>query len=172
VTGGGSSAQTSAETSAETRPSPERRLAELGLVLPSASAPQGAYTNCVRVGALLFVSGKGPGDPRTAGKLGRDLTTEDGYAAARAVGVEVLASVRAFLGSLDDVVRVVRVQAFVNATEEFAEHHLALDGLSNLFVDVFGDAGVHTRSVLGAVSLRGGLPIIAECIFEVADQRP
>ncbi|WP_246056349.1 RidA family protein [Cellulomonas cellasea] len=148
--------------------SAEARLNELGIVLPDVSAPQGAYTNCVQVGSLLFVAGKGPSDPHTAGKLGREHTTADGMALARDVGLEVLAVVREFLGSLDRVTRVVRVQAFVNATEDYAEHHLVLDGLSTLFVDVFGDAGVHTRSVLGAVSLRGGLPIVTECLFEVA----
>lgn len=148
--------------------SAERRLDELGIVLPASSAPRGAYTSCVQVGALLFVAGKGPSDPATAGKLGRDLTTAQGAAVARTVGLEVLASVREFLGTLDAVRRVVRVQAFVHATPDYEEHHLAADGLSELFVDVFGDAGIHTRSVLGAVSLRGGLPVVAECLFEVA----
>ena len=150
--------------------SAEARLTELGIVLPDASTPQAAYTNCVRVGALLFVAGKGPSDPRTAGKLGRELTTAQGSDLARTVGLEVLAAVREFLGSLDSVKQVVRVQAFVNATEDYAEHHLAVDGLSELFVEVFGDNGIHTRSVLGVVSLRGGLPIIAECILEVDEQ--
>ena len=86
------------------------------------------------------------------------------------MGLEVLAAVRDFLGSLDAVKQVVRVQAFVNATEDYAEHHLAVDGLSELFVEVFGDNGIHTRSVLGVVSLRGGLPIIAECILEIDEQ--
>ncbi|MFS0699715.1 RidA family protein [Cellulomonas sp. 179-A 4D5 NHS] len=151
--------------------SAEARLTELGITLPGASAPQAAYTNCVQVGALLFVAGKGPGDPQAVGKLGRELTTVQGAGLARAVGLGVLAAVRGFLGSLDRVERVVRVQAFVNATEDFTEHHLAVDGLSELFVDVFGDSGIHTRSVLGAVSLRGGLPIIAECLFEVDEHR-
>ncbi|MCC2315865.1 RidA family protein [Cellulomonas xiejunii] len=150
--------------------SAEQRLSELGIDLPPAGSPQAAYASCVQVGALLFVSGKGPGAPVTAGRLGRELTTADGARLARSAGLEVLATVRDFLGSLDEVARVVRVQGFVNATEDYAEHHLALDGLSTLFVDVFGDAGIHTRSVLGAVSLRGGLPIIVECLFEVRDQ--
>ena len=150
--------------------SAEQRLSELGIDLPPAGSPQAAYASCVQVGALLFVSGKGPGAPVAAGRLGRELTTADGARLARSAGLEVLATVRDFLGSLDAVARVVRVQGFVNATDDYAEHHLALDGLSTLFVDVFGDAGIHTRSVLGAVSLRGGLPIIVECLFEVRDQ--
>lgn len=81
-----------------------------------------------------------------------------------------MAAVRGHLGTLDRVRRVVRVQAFVNATEEYEEHHLALDGFSDLMVEVFGDAGIHTRSVFGAMSLRGNLPLIAECIFEVTDE--
>ncbi|UZN02620.1 RidA family protein [Cellulomonas sp. S1-8] len=149
--------------------SAEQRLTELGIDLPTPGSPQATYASCVQVGALLFVSGKGPGAPHTPGRLGRDLTTADGARLARSAGLEVLATVRDFLGSLDAVVRVVRVQGFVNATEDYAEHHLALDGLSTLFVDVFGDAGIHTRSVLGAVSLRGGLPVIVECLFEVRE---
>ena len=147
--------------------SAEQRLTELGIELPPAGPPAAAYASCVQVGSLLFVSGKGPAAPCPPGRLGRDLTTADGVRLARSAGLEVLATVRAFLGTLDAVARVVRVQGFVSATEDYDEHHLALDGLSTLFVDVFGDAGVHARSVLGAVSLRGGLPVIVECLFEV-----
>lgn len=151
--------------------SAEQRLVELGIELPPSGPPQAAYASCVQVDRLLFVSGKGPGGGVGPGKLGRDLTTADGVRLTRSAGLEVLATVRAHLGSLDEVVRVVRVQGFVNATEDFDEHHLALDGLSRLFVDVFGDAGVHARSVLGAVSLRGGLPVVVECLFEVHAER-
>ena len=147
--------------------SAEQRLTQLGIELPPAGPPAAAYASCVQVGPLLFVSGKGPAAPCPPGRLGRDLTTADGVRLTRSAGLEVLATVRGFLGTLDAVARVVRVQGFVNATEDYDEHHLALDGLSRLFTDVFGDAGVHARSVLGAVSLRGGLPVIVECLFEV-----
>lgn len=119
------------------------------------------------MGSLLFVAGKGPADATLIGKVGREFTTDEGFAICRSVGLEVLAAVRDHLGSLDRVRRVVRVQGFINATEEFASHHLVLDGLSGLMVEVFGDAGIHTRSVFGAASLRGNLPVIAEAIFEV-----
>ncbi|MFT4296410.1 MAG: RidA family protein [Micropruina sp.] len=148
---------------------PEERLAELGLAIPASSPPKANYTNCVQVGTLLFVAGKGPSDLSLKGKLGREFSTTEGAAIARGVGLEVLGAVREYLGTLDRVRRVVRVQAFINATEEYDEHHIALDGFSDLMVDVFGDAGIHTRSVFGAMSLRGSLPLITECIFEVAE---
>lgn len=148
----------------------EDRLRELGITLPPASDPAANYTNCVRTGSLLFVSGKGPlpeaGVP-VRGRLGAEFTTEQGYAFARSTGLDILAAVRLELGDLDRVVRVVRLQGFVNATVDFEEHPQVLNGCSDLMVEVFGDRGVHARSVLGAVSLRANLPIVIESQFEV-----
>jgi enamine deaminase RidA (YjgF/YER057c/UK114 family) len=147
------------------------RLAELGIRLPKASNPSANYTNCVEVGDLLFVSGKGPlalaDGSLPKGKLGSTYTTEQGYQFARSVGLDILAAVRLALGDLGRVRRVVRLQGFVNATAEFEQHPKVLDGCSDLMVEVFGAKGVHARSVLGAVSLRANLPIIVESLFEI-----
>ncbi|MCM3783436.1 RidA family protein [Neobacillus mesonae] len=146
----------------------EERLKVLGIELPVASHPAAQYTNTVIVNGLMFVSGKGPsGSPR--GKLGSDFTTDEGYAFARSAGIEVLAVVKEALGSLDRVKRVVKVQGFVNAEASFEEHHKVLNGYSDLMYDIFGEQGVHARSVFGAVSVRDNLPIIVDSIFEVAE---
>jgi enamine deaminase RidA (YjgF/YER057c/UK114 family) len=147
-----------------------RRLAELGIVLPQASEPAAKYANFVQVNGLLFVSGKGPAGRAGAkpkGKLGKDFTTEQGYQFARETGVEILAVLKSALGSLDRIKRVVKVQGFVNADPEFEEHHKVLNGCSDLLLEVFGNKGVHARSVLGAASLRDNLPIVIDSIFDV-----
>ncbi|MFZ5890844.1 MAG: RidA family protein [Myxococcota bacterium] len=149
----------------------DQRLQELGIVLPAASNPAANYTNCVEASGLLFVSGKGPqlpGGGAPKGKLGREFTTEEGYQFARSTGLDILSVVKLELGSLDRVRRVVKLQGFVNATEDFEQHPQVLNGCSDLMVQVFGERGVHARSVLGAISVRGGLPIIIESVFEVA----
>jgi enamine deaminase RidA (YjgF/YER057c/UK114 family) len=150
----------------------DQRLSQLNIVLPPASDPAANYTNCVESGGLLFVSGKAPlplaGGKAPRGKLGREFTTEQGYELARSAGLDILAVVRLALGSLDRVRRVVKLQGFVNATEEFEQHPQVLNGCSDLMVEVFGERGVHARSVLGAASLRAGLPLVIESIFEVA----
>lgn len=144
----------------------EQRLCELGIVLPQASSPAAKYANAVIVNGLMFVSGKGPsGHPR--GKLGDEFTTEEGAVFARETAIEVLAVLRDELGSLDRIKRVVKIQGFVNAVSDFDEHHLVLNGFSDLMLEVFQEKGIHARSVLGAVSLRDNLPIIVDSIFEV-----
>ncbi|MFO0691300.1 MAG: RidA family protein [Myxococcota bacterium] len=148
----------------------DEKLRDLGISLPVASNPAANYTNCVQTGNLLFVSGKGPA-PATGlppkGKLGREFSTKEGYGFARATALDTLAAVKLELGSLDRVRRVVKIQGFVNATEEFEEHPQVLNGASDLLVEVFGERGIHARSVLGAASLRANLPIIIEAIFEI-----
>lgn len=150
--------------------SAEERLVVLGLTLPAAGAPAATYTNAVRTGNLLYLAGKAPrvhdGElPR--GKLGREFSVDDGYRFARSAGMELLAVARGALGSLDHVVRVVEVQGFVNATDDFEDHANVLNGCSGLLVEIFGDRGVHARSVLGANSLRAGIPVIVKAILEV-----
>ena len=148
----------------------EARLQQMGIALPTASEPAAKYANFVQVGSLLFISGKGPtgnGGVLPKGKLGQEFTTEEGYQYARQAGIEVLAVVKSALGTLDAVKRVVKVQGFINATPDFEEHHKVLNGCSDLFIDVFGETGVHARSVLGAASLRANLPVIIDSIFEV-----
>jgi len=144
----------------------EERLKLLGISLPEASSPAAKYANFVIVDGLMYVSGKGPsGQPR--GKLGGQYTTEQGYEFARLTGMEVLAVLKDGLGSLDKVKRVVKIQGFVNATADFEEHHKVLNGFSDLMLEVFGDPGIHARSVFGAISLRDQLPVIVDSIFQV-----
>jgi enamine deaminase RidA (YjgF/YER057c/UK114 family) len=146
--------------------SAEDRLKELKIILPEASEPAGKYANAVLAGGLLFVAGKGPaGKPK--GKLGKDFTTEEGYGFARSAGLEVLAVLRAELGSLNKVRRVVKVQGFVNSDPAFEEPHKVLNGFSELMVEVFGEKGIHARSVQGAATLRDNLPVVVDTIFEV-----
>jgi len=147
----------------------DEKLQELGISLPAASNPAANYTNCVRTGNLVFVSGKGPAPINGVvpmGRLGREYTTKDGYDFARSAALDTLAAVKLELGSLDRVRQVVKLQGFVNATAEFEEHPKVLNGASDLMVEVFGERGVHARSVLGANSLRAGLPIVIEAVFE------
>ncbi|WP_054026386.1 RidA family protein [Bacillus sp. FJAT-28004] len=145
----------------------ERRLTALGIFLPKASEPAAKYANCVFSNGLLFVSGKGPA-ATIKGKLGNELTTAEGYQLARQAGIEVLAVLKTTLDQLDLVTRVVKVQGFVNADPSYEEHHKVLDGFSDLMLEVFGERGIHARSVMGASSLRNQLPIIVDSIFEVA----
>jgi len=120
---------------------------------------------------LLFVSGKAPlaapGGKAPKGKLGREFTTQDGYAFARSAGLDILAVVQLELGDLDRVRRVVKLQGFINSTDDFEDHPQVLNGCSDLMVEVFGDKGIHARSALGAASLRSGLPLVIESVFEI-----
>lgn len=146
----------------------EQRLNELGIQLPTASKPAAKYANAVIVNGIMYVSGKGPaGNPR--GKLGSTYNTDEGYKYARQTGIEILAVVKEALGELDRVKRVVKIQGFVNAEPDFDEHHKVLNGCSDLMLDVFGEKGVHARSVFGAASVRDNLPIIVDSIFEVEE---
>jgi enamine deaminase RidA (YjgF/YER057c/UK114 family) len=149
----------------------ERRIQELGLALPSGSSPAANYVNAVRTGNLLFIAGKGPlpenGNlPR--GRLGREFTVEDGYRFARSATLDLIAVMRAELGSLDKVARIVEVQGFLNAVPGFEDHPKVLNGCSDLLVEVFGEQGRHARSVLGASSLRSGLPLVLKAMVEIA----
>jgi len=152
--------------------SAERRLKELKLDLGKVSSPVANYVNAVRTGNLLFLSGKGPrmgrDGRRPQGKVGRDYTAEEAYQHARSVGLDLLAVMRDELGSLDRVKRVVKLLGMVNATPEFSDHPKVINGCSDLFVQVFGEAGRHARSAVGMGSLPMGIPVEIECIVEVA----
>jgi enamine deaminase RidA (YjgF/YER057c/UK114 family) len=150
----------------------ESRLKELGITLPAPPSPVATYVPAVKVGNLLFVSGHGPAaapDKKlNAGKVGRDLTLEEGRAAARLVGLNVLASVRNTLGSLDRVVRVVKVLGMVNAAPDFTQQPQVVNGFSDLMVEIFGqDRGKGARSAVGMGSLPNNIPVEVEAIFEV-----
>ncbi|OGA40733.1 MAG: hypothetical protein A3G28_03320 [Betaproteobacteria bacterium RIFCSPLOWO2_12_FULL_68_19] len=156
--------------------SAERRLKELNLDLGAVSAPIASYVNAVRTGNLLFLAGKGPragaDGRRPMGKVGREYTLEQAYEHARTVGMDLLAVMRAELGSLDRVKRVVKVLGMVNADPEFKDHPKVINGCSDLFVQVFGEAGKHARSAVGMGSLPMGIPVEIECIVEVAGATP
>jgi len=151
--------------------SAEKRIKEMGLSLPSGSAPAANYANAVRTGNLLFIAGKAPlpvNGKLPKGRLGREYTADEGYRFARSAALDLIAVMRSELGSLDRVARVVEIQGFLNAVSEFEDHAKVLNGCSDLLVEVFGERGVHARSVLGASSLRGGLPVILKAVVEVA----
>ena len=151
--------------------SAEKKIKELGIDLGTVSAPVANYVNAVQAGKLLFLAGKGPRADaqghRPVGKIGRDFTVEQGYKHARTVGLDLLAVMRTELGSLDRVKRVVKVLGMVNAVPEFTDHPKVINGCSDLFVEVFGEAGKHARSAVGMGSLPMGIPVEIECIVEV-----
>jgi enamine deaminase RidA (YjgF/YER057c/UK114 family) len=145
----------------------EQRLNELGIALPAPVQPIASYVRWVQTGTLLFISGTGPGDETQRGKLGSTMSVEEGYAAARDVGLQILASARDALGSLDRVNRVVKVLGMVNCTPDFEDQPKVINGCSDLFIEVFGEAGRHTRSAVGFVALPGQIPVEIECTMEV-----
>jgi len=156
---------------AQDKAGPETKLKAMRIdVTKYESRPVANYTNGVQVGNLLFMSGVGPRNPNgkmIIGKVGGELTTEQGYQAARLVGLVMLANVRQTLGSLDRVKRVVRVQGMVNAAPDFKEQAKVVDGFSDLMVEVFGDQGKGARLALGMGSLPLQVAVICEAIFEV-----
>ncbi len=147
---------------------PEARLKELNIVLPAPAAPIANFVSAVRVGNLLFLSGATAGPGWTLkGKVGKDLTVEQGYQAARQVAINQLANIRAALGSLDRVKRIVKVLGMVNSAEGFGDQPKVMNGFSDLMVEVFGDAGRHARSAVGMAGLPGNQPVEVELIVEV-----
>ena len=154
--------------------SAERRIKALGLTLPPVSSPVANYVNAVQTGNLLYLSGKGPlsvDGKRPSGKLGREFTIEQGYQHARTTGLDLIAVMKAELGSLDRVKRVVKVLGMVNCMPEFTDPPKVINGASDLFVEVFGDKGRHARSAVGMNSLPMGIPVEIEVIVEVEPPR-
>jgi enamine deaminase RidA (YjgF/YER057c/UK114 family) len=148
----------------------EARLKALGIELPPAPRPMGSYATVVRSGNLLFLSGHGPlrdGRVTHPGRVGRDLTIEQGQEAARVTGLNLLATARDALGSLDRVRRVVKVLGMVQCTDDFTDHPKVINGFSDLMVEVFGDAGRHARAAVGMGSLPFGIAVEIEMILEV-----
>jgi enamine deaminase RidA (YjgF/YER057c/UK114 family) len=150
----------------------EQRLAQLGIILPSPAAPAGAYVPFVVTGSLLLVAGQLPISGGTVvhhGRVGADLSVEDGVAAARLCGLNLLAQARAACdGDLDRVRRVLRLVGFVHGAPGFADHPKVLNGASELMVDVFGPAGRHVRVAVGASSLPLGAAVEIEGMFEIS----
>src|SRR4029079_16805209 len=151
--------------------SPEKRVQELHLTLPPAPKPVAVYKTAVKVGNMLYVSGHGPlkaDKSMILGRVGQNMTLEQGADAARQVGLAILATVKDTLGSLDKVKRLVKTLGWVNCTAEFTDQPKVINGFSELMKDVFGeDAGVGARSAVSAHTLPGGIAVEIECIFEV-----
>lgn len=150
---------------------PDKRIQELHLTLPPAPKPVAVYKPALKVGNLLFVSGHGPLKPDKSlilGKVGKDLSVEQGKEAARQTGLAILATLVETLGSLSKVKRLVKSFGMVNCTDDFADQPKVINGYSELMKDVFGeDAGVGARSAVGHNSLPGGMAVEIEAIFEV-----
>jgi enamine deaminase RidA (YjgF/YER057c/UK114 family) len=149
----------------------EKKLEEMGIALPTPAAPIANYVGFVRTGRLLFVSGQlclADGKLVAQGKLGTEVTVEQGQAAARASAVNVLAQVKAALGDLDKVVRVVRLGGFINAAPDFVDAAKVMNGASDLMVAVFGDKGRHARTTIGVAVLPVDSAVEVEGTFEVS----
>lgn len=170
-----------AETSAQSTPAAtagppadaedvEQKLAALDIQLPEVSPPVANYVNAVQTGKLIFMAGKGPkkedGEYIT-GKVGADLDIEQGYAAARRTAIIQLSALKAQIGDLNQVKRVVKVLGMVNAAPDFTDHPEVINGFSDLIVEVFGDRGKHARAAVGMASLPRNIAVEIEMIVEV-----
>ncbi len=151
--------------------SAEERLAELNLDLPPAPKPMGLYRPILVLGPMVYTSGHGPLRPDgtlITGRIGDDLSQEQGYEAARRTGLAILTSLRAELGSLDRVRQVVKIFGMVNSTPDFTGQPAVINGCSELLAHVFGEsAGVGTRSAVGVASLPGGMAVEIEAVFAI-----
>jgi enamine deaminase RidA (YjgF/YER057c/UK114 family) len=150
----------------------ERNLRASGIMLDPPSSPVANYVNAVRVDNLLFLAGKGPQQADKSyitGKLGKDLTVEQGYEAARLTAINHLAVLKHELGSLNKVKRLVKVHGMVNCTADFKDHSSVINGYSDLMVEIFGDAGKHARAAVGMNALPLGIAVEIEAIVEIAE---
>ena len=151
--------------------SPEMRLKELQITLPTPPKPVAKYKPAVRQGNVLYVSGHGPLHPdgaMTKGRVGADLTLEQGYAAARQTGLAILATTKATLGTLNKVKRLIKTLGLVQCTPEFGDQPKVINGFSELMAEVFGEeGGVGARSAVGMGSLPQNIAVEVECIFEI-----
>ena len=148
----------------------EERLSELGITLTTPRPPQANYVSAVTTGNLVYLSGTGPYHPDgsiTTGKVGSEVSLEDGYAAARLTMLALLANLRAEIGSLDRVVRVVKLLGMVNCTPDFARQPEVINGASDLLVEVFGEKGRHARSAVGMGALPRNISVEIEMIVEI-----
>ncbi len=149
----------------------ESRLAELGLTLPEVPAPLAAYVNCVRTGNLLFLSGGLPidGDRKVIGKVPADVTTEEAAEGARIAILNRLAVIKAELGSLDKVARIVTLNGFVSSAPDYYDHPKVINGASELLLEIFGEKGRHSRTAVGVPALPLNCAVEINLIVEIAD---
>jgi enamine deaminase RidA (YjgF/YER057c/UK114 family) len=155
-----------------TAQTPEEKLKELGVVLPPASKPIANYVNAVRTGNLIFLAGKGPkraDGTDVTGKVGKDLTIEQGYEAAKLVAINQLAALKAAIGDLKKVKRIVKVLGMVNCESSFTEQPKVINGFSDFMVAVFGEKGKHARSAVGMHALPNNIAVEIELIVEVEE---
>jgi enamine deaminase RidA (YjgF/YER057c/UK114 family) len=153
----------------------EAKLRDMGHAIPELTPPVGTYVGAVRTGNLVFVSGHGPfrdGEWHYIGKLGRDMDVETAREAAHLVALNMLASLKAEIGTLDRVQRIVRLFGMVNSAPDFAEQPKVIDGASNLLVELFGDQGRHSRSAIGMGALPFGISVEIEMVVEIAPDGP
>lgn len=153
---------------------PEAKLKALGIVLPTPGAPIANYVNAVQTGNLLFLAGKGPlpqDGKEVVGRLGKDMTIEQGYQAARSTAIAHLAVLKKELGDLKRVKRIVKVLGMVNSDPAFTQQPAVLNGYSDLMVAVFGEKGKHARSAVGMNTLPGGIPVEVEVVVEIEPVR-
>lgn len=149
---------------------PEEKLKQSGITLPVPQKPIANYVNAVRVGNIIYLAGKGPNKPdgtNITGKVGKELNIQQGYDAARLTGINQLAVLKAELGSLNKVKRIIKVLGMVNCTEDFIDQPKVINGYSDLMVEIFGENGKHARSAVGMYMLPGNIPVEVEMIVEV-----
>jgi enamine deaminase RidA (YjgF/YER057c/UK114 family) len=149
----------------------DKRLAELGISLPTPPAPVANYVPTVLAGQLLFCSGQvstAPGGKAMMGKLGTEVSIEQGQEAARICAINLLAQAKGALGDLDRIKRCVRLGGFINSDPDFAQLPVVMNGASDLMVQIFGDAGRHARTTVGVAELPGDATVEVEALFEVA----
>ncbi|EJQ52698.1 hypothetical protein IEQ_01741 [Bacillus cereus BAG6X1-2] len=146
---------------------PEDKLRELGIILPAIRPAVGNYVSCVKVGNLLFTAGQGVDEYH--GKLGKDISIDEGYKAARQSMLNLLSVVRNELGDLNKVKRVVKLLGFVNSTEDFINQPKVMNGASDVLVEIFGEKGKHARSAVGMAQLPNNTTIEIEMVLEVEE---
>jgi len=148
----------------------EKRLQDMGIIIPDAPKPVASYVTCVQTGKLVYTSGQGckkDNIPVYKGKLGKDLTVEEGYKAAKISIINCLAILKGYLGSLDRITRVVKLLGFVASTPGFDQQPFVINGASDLLIKIFGEKGKHARSAIGTNILPSNMPVEIEIIVEV-----
>jgi enamine deaminase RidA (YjgF/YER057c/UK114 family) len=148
----------------------EERLVELGVDLPVAPKPVASYVPVATEGQIAFVAGQVPmqeGKPLATGRVGEDVSVEEGQGLARRCALQALAALKEELGTLDRVLRILKVTVWVASSESFTEHSMVANGASDLLVEVFGDAGKHARAAVGAPSLPLGVPVEVELVVQL-----
>lgn len=151
---------------------PEEKIQQQGLVLPPVSKPIANYVKYVKTGTLIFLSGHGPtkaDGTNITGKVGKDLTVEEGYEAAKVTALSLLATLKDATGSLAKIKRIVKVNGYVNCLPDFTDHPKVINGCSDLLVLVFGEKGKHARAAMGMVSLPNNIAVEIELIVEVEE---